>query len=536
MYPEKHFTPPSLHSGARRLKVRSPNGMTPRSFFLCALGVAVSLAPIFSAHAAEKNLPAPTHSASELRTQISSYIEQPRFAAALWGVEIRSLDRGVTLFSYHADRRQSPASNSKLYSTALALDRFGSDYRIITPLLGTGPVDAAGVLQGDLIVSGRGDPSWDSRRDKKDFWAVFEPFATALTKAGVKQIAGGIVGDTTYFRMTPQGASWTADDLNDYYGAEISALTLDDNYVDLRISAGATVGAAASVELLQPCAEIEIDNRVTTIAREGTRRVRVVRLPGENRVHLFGELPLGGKDELTEATVPRPAQWFVASLREALIRRGIKVTGPARSVRWPDASPVPANAVPLGEITSPPLRELVAGVLKPSQNLECDLLFAHVGEARRTSSTPAWRQSDELGVEALQEFLRRNSLRPDDVIFDEGSGLSRNNLTTAAASVRLLEFMAAHHARDAFAAALPIAGVDGTLKKQMKGTAAEGNVHAKTGSLRWANALSGYVTSAAGEHLVFSLMLNRNTPPAGRGGTEELAEIAVMLARYDGKD
>jgi D-alanyl-D-alanine carboxypeptidase/D-alanyl-D-alanine-endopeptidase (penicillin-binding protein 4) len=174
--------------------------------------------------------------------------------------------------------------------------------------------------------------------------------------------------------------------------------------------------------------------------------------------------------------------------------------------------------------------------MKSSQNLKADLVFAHLGELRRTAETPAWRRSDELAVEALQDFLRGNALRADEVIFEEGSGLSRNNLTTAAAIVRLLEFMAAHREKDAFAASLPVAGVDGTLRKRMKGTPAEGNVRAKTGTLRWASALSGYATSAAGERLVFSLMLNRNVAPPDRETREDLDDIAVMLARYRGRD
>src|SRR5207248_6016176 len=157
--------------------------------------------------------------------------------------------------------------------------------------------------------------------------------------------------------------------------------------------------------------------------------------------------------------------------------------------------------VPLGEIQSPPLRDLVLALLKPSQNLETDLLFDHLGERQRAADTPAGRTAEELGVTALSSFLRANRLPAADVHFEEGSGLSRNNLTTANATLALLVFMSRHAAADDFIRALPIAGVDGSLRKRMKGTPAEGNVRAKTGSLRWANSLSGYVTTGAGERL-----------------------------------
>jgi D-alanyl-D-alanine carboxypeptidase/D-alanyl-D-alanine-endopeptidase (penicillin-binding protein 4) len=212
------------------------------------------------------------------------------------------------------------------------------------------------------------------------------------------------------------------------------------------------------------------------------------------------------------------------------------VEGEGRSVQWPEPSPISHDAVALGEIVSPPLRDLVRAFLKPSQNLETDLIFAQVGESKRPVGAPEWRTSEHYALAALREFLRGHGLAADEVRFEEGSGLSRNNLTSANATVALLTFMASHRDGAAFMDALPIAGVDGTLRRRMKGTAAEENVRAKTGTLRWANALSGYVTSAAGERLVFSVMLNRNAQqPSGRNVREELDDIAVLLAQLTKK-
>jgi serine-type D-Ala-D-Ala carboxypeptidase/endopeptidase (penicillin-binding protein 4) len=169
--------------------------------------------------------------------------------------------------------------------------------------------------------------------------------------------------------------------------------------------------------------------------------------------------------------------------------------------------------------------------MKPSQNLETDLVFNHTGELGRTPATPTWHTSERLAVKTLEDFLRAHQVSTTDLLFDEGSGLSRNNLTSANLTVELLKVMARHRDAAVFADALPVAGVDGTLRRRMKGTPAEGNVRAKTGTLRWANALSGYVTTAVGERLVFSLYLNRKVPAAGRNNREELDAIAVLLAR-----
>jgi D-alanyl-D-alanine carboxypeptidase/D-alanyl-D-alanine-endopeptidase (penicillin-binding protein 4) len=514
---------------------------TSRAAILILAGIVGGLH--FSRHAASAapaaNAPAvaalpPVASLAELQARLEAHVNDPRFAAAAWGVKIVSLDTGRTLFAHAADRRLSPGSNAKLYVAALALDTLGGDYRVHTPVFASAPIDAAGAIHGHVIVSGRGDPSCDPRRLQQDFLAAFDPYVAVLKNAGVRRITGDVVADATYFRATPFGASWTVDDTNDYYGAEISAVSINDNYVDVRVTPGATVGAPCTLEWLQPLAGLTFDNRTTTTAAGGARTITVLRVPGETTVQIFGELPLGEKPELTEVTVPRPAAWFAAGLKAALTRAGISVGGAARGVRWPEVSPLAASDVRLGEVVSPPLREYLGVMMKQSQNLQADLIFAHLGERRRTATTPATTRSEDLALAGLREFLTRHALPLSDVIFDEGSGLSRNNLTTATATLALLEFMAKHREAQALAESLPIAGVDGTLRRRLKGTAAEGKVHAKTGTLRWTTALSGYVTSLAGERLAFSLMLNRYPAAPGRSASRELDEIAALLARYAG--
>ncbi len=485
----------------------------------------------------ERVAPAVSRSAQtldELRAQLERHLGQERFRGAAWGVKVVSLESGSTWFEHAPARLQSPASNTKLYTAALALDRLGGDYRIVTPILARAKPDAAGNLAGDLVVSGRGDPSWNSGAARAGFDAVLAPFVNLIAGAGVKRVTGDIVADATFLRGGASGAGWTADDLNDYYGAELSAITLEDNYADLRITPAAAAGGAAAVSLVQPHTALTLDNRIVTVAAGAPRRIEVRRLIGERVVHLFGQIPLGAAPIVEQATVPRPAQWFAQAFKAALERRGIRVEGRARSVLWPEA--VGSDGlVPLGEMLSPQMHELVAGFMKPSQNLQTDLIFGYVGEKERPDDAPAWRTSEELGLAALRGFLQAHGLFPDDVRFEEGSGLSRNNLTSARAIVALLAFMAKHREAEAFRASLPIAGVDGTLRRRMKGTAAEGNVRAKTGTLRWANSLSGYVTTAAGEPLAFSVMLNRAVGGPGRVPRDDVDAIAEMLARYAGR-
>ena len=473
------------------------------------------------------------HTLDELRAQLTSHVEQPRFSGALWGVKIVSLDSGKIIFEHHADRLMSPASNSKMYPSALALDRLGADYKIITPILATAKPDASGTIHGDLVISGRGDPSWNAKHAGTNFWNLFTPFVAALTNAGVHHITGDLIGDTTFFRSPPSGGSWTVEDLADSEGAEISALTLNDNFTQLRITPAARIGEPCALEIIAPFTGLQLDNQTITATNGAARHIEMQRFRGENIVHVFGVLPAGGELEIVDLPVLRPAEWFTATLKEALKQNGIIADGGARSVAWP--TPPVLAAEKIGEVISPPLRELVHDFMKPSQNLETDLIFEHTGETLRPAGAPAWMTSEQCALAALEIFLQTNGLPASDVHFDEGSGLSRNNLTTANASLALLQFMSKHKSSQAFYDSLPIAGVDGTIRRRMKGTPAENNVHAKTGTLRWVNALSGYVTTAAGEKLVFSLMLNRYDSPPNRKRTDELDAIAVMLARFSGR-
>ncbi len=486
--------------------------------------------PVIFSRAQETNA---AETVEQLRAQLAAHVESPRFSGALWGVKIVSLDSGKTVFEHHADRLMSPASNSKLYPGALALDHFGADYKIITPILATAKPDADGTIHGDLVISGRGDPSWNAKHAGTNFWNLFSPFVAELKKNGVRRVTGDLIGDTTFFRSPPTGGSWTVEDLENSEGAEISALTLADNMTLLRVKPAAKVGEPCALEIVDPFTGLQLDNQTVTATNGAARHIEARRFRGENVVHVFGTLPVGGEVEPVDLPVPRPAEWFTAALKEALKQNKITVDGAARSVSWP-SPPITANEK-ISEIVSPPLRELVRDFMKPSQNLETDLIFDHTGETLRPADAPAGKTSEDCAIDALQQFFKTNSLPASDVHFDEGSGLSRNNLTTANASVALLKFMTTRPAAQAFYDALPIAGVDGTIRRRMKNTPAENNVHAKTGTLRWVNALSGHVTTAAGEKLVFCLMLNRYDSPPNRKRTDELDAIAVMLARFTGR-
>jgi D-alanyl-D-alanine carboxypeptidase/D-alanyl-D-alanine-endopeptidase (penicillin-binding protein 4) len=491
---------------------------------------------------------------AELQQRLTELVTQPRFAAGTYGVKVVSLDTGKTLFENDATKLLSPASNCKIYTMAMVLDKLGGDYRIKTSLYAEAKPDQRGHLKGDLIVYGRGDPGFNLKAGGGDIFRALQPLVAALTNAGVRRISGDLIGDDSFIVGSPFGSGWVWDDMNYYYGAEISALTINDNTLQVSVKPGAKVGAPGQLTVSPATSYVVFSNRTQTVAAKGRKEINFYRPLGQNVIYVSGQMPLDQTNHTDDVTLSRPAGLFVELLKEALARNGIKVTGKTRSVTWLERHGVPLDPtklVELGAVESKPMREINVAVQKPSQNLYTDLMLAHVGSierervlaertARNTNApieaVVGTVSSEDYGVRELDKFLAKAGVKRGDVKLEEGSGLSRNNLVTPNATIALLEFMSKHAEAKSYHDALPIAGKDGTLRNRLKGTRAEGNVHAKTGTLRWANSTSGYVTTAAGEKLAFCLMLNRYSASAAEfSARAELDRVIVLLADFTGR-
>ncbi len=457
-------------------------------------------------------------------------VSRPCFAHATWGAVVIDCASGRTLFETNAHSLLKPASNAKLFTAALALDALGPDFRIPTDILLRGRINRHGTLRGDVVIVGHGDFSLAARFADGDASRSLTRVVDAISGAGVRRITGDLIGDDAFFSGPPFGNGWTWDDLQYYYGAEVSALTTDDNVVDLVFRPGHSAGDPVTLEVRPDTDYLTFDTRqVRTVAAEAERRILLKRDPGSRHVTCRGSLPAGGEPWIDSISVPEPALFFVHHLRECLERQGIRVRGRIRHSH-PDGEGRHAQ-VPRETrlaVQSPPLRDLLPFLLKPSQNLYAQLLLLQVGSRSEKSSTE--ETTEAMGLRALCEFVPRAGLAPEEVLLDDGSGLSRSSLVTPAALVGILRFMDRHRDRVCFLDALPLAGVDGTLRRRFKGTDCEGNLRAKTGSLRYVNTLSGFVTNRAGRRIVFATMLNAYDPPAGApSGREAVDEFARLL-------
>jgi D-alanyl-D-alanine carboxypeptidase/D-alanyl-D-alanine-endopeptidase (penicillin-binding protein 4) len=469
-----------------------------------------------------------------LAARIDAHIGEPRFAAADWGIAVVSLDDGRTLYAHRADHLLQLASTAKLFTAALALSTLGPDYRMPTRLLAGGAI-ANGRLDGPLILYGMGDPTLGTADTSAD-WA--DQLASQLSARGVRRVHGNVIADDSYFRGPLTGSGWEAGDLQSAFAAPASALSVNENSVRVTVTPAARAGQLAHVTLDPADAGLQVENALLTIPARTPDDISLYRAPGATTLQAFGSVAMGASPRHYSLSLPDPAASAGAQLLQALRHRHIQVDGKLLVRHWPQGDgSLPADASVVAEVFSPPLGEILHRGLKRSQNLYLQNLLLAVG-ASPLADAPAssgFVSSEQRAIGALHRLLDKIGVPPSASVLVEGSGLARRDLATPNALVRLLVYLAAQPQAALLRESLPIAGVDGSLAWRMRGTAAQGNVHAKTGSMAYAQCLAGYVTSAGGERLAFAIMLNNYVPaPDAPRPSAEVDAIAVMLANLTG--
>ena len=453
-----------------------------------------------------------------------------------WGLLIVDAETGQTLYELNADRYFIPASNMKLFTTALALAKLGPDFRFHTTLETHGNVSPDGKLSGDLFLVGRGDPNLSNRKFpyelKEEFDGqpekVLAELADALVAAGVKEISGNVVADDSYFPREPYPSGWEIDDMVWEYGAAISAIVVDDNTVTLTLVPGDLAGDPVQASVAPATPDFVVENDVVTSAADAKSDLTLTREPHSRTVIVRGSLPAHSLPRKLILAMHEPADHAAALLTRLLSDRGIKVGGAPRSVHAPE----PATATPrvvVAEHVSVPLADSVKLINKISQNLHTEMLLR--ATARQSG---AWNTPDDL-MKFPADFYAAAGIDPDDIVQRDGSGLSRHDLVTARAIVKLLKYAQDQPWFTPFYASLPVAGMDGTLEPLMKNTSAAARIHAKTGSLEHVRTRSGYADTLGGRRLIFSFLSN-NQGGKNHEALDTLDALCIaMVEEFDRK-
>ncbi len=447
-----------------------------------------------------------------LAQRLATLLDEPPFNRATWGVHVLD-ERGRVVFSRNGDRWFVPASNTKLIVTAAAIVLLPPDHRPRTSLYVHGTL-RDGVLEGDLVLYGRGDPTFSTRCYGLDTTAAgacdsattrIAALADSVHARGVQRITGRVAGDGSAFEPTMQHPQWGLFDALWYYAAPVTALAFNDNSIDFRIAPGAAVNTPPEIVGTPAVGPWTIDNRARTGPPDSRSTIvnGFFRHPDTWDYWAEGSAALGRRPWTESVAVPDPNLFAAHALAAALRARGIAVEGGATSTTDSLAFRAARCCSPLVELTGRPLSDVLFPILNSSQNLFAEMLLKMLG--REVGDGGSW----DGGLAVERRFLM-DSVGVDSTAFslDDGSGLSAANLVTPAAFARLLHYIAAHPRGGPFLAALPRSGQRGSLLRRFVGTPLEGRVRAKTGSIARVNALSGYVERPAGGRLVFSVMAN----------------------------
>lgn len=476
--------------------------------------------------------------AVELARQIDREIDAGEFAHARWGVFVVSMRDGRVLYARNADKPITPASNMKVYTTAVALDLLGANYRWRTSVYATAQPDVGGVIAGDLVLYGRGAPDFSSEKTR-DASASMIQLADALYERGVRRVRGRIIGDESYFRGEPLGDGWLWNDVQWYFGAEVSALSVNSNEVTVGIRPATKAGAATSIKLDPDTDYVRLRDETNVVESGRPATLGITRGLSDNEVRVWGDFPAGSRGLSVRLSVHRPALWAATLFRRILGERGIVVEGEthvrdARSQAEKNGFE-PASAVELAFVTSKSLGEIARSTNKESINLSAELILRTLGKERGAdapdpdSRRMRERGDDQAGLAVIRKWLEAAGIATENLALHDGSGLSRLDLVTPEATARLLASIAQRPAASVFRESLPIAGRDGTLKFRLRSSAAS-RVLAKTGTLSYINSLSGYALTADDEPLAFSIICNNETTEAR--ATRSIDAIAALLAVY----
>src|SRR6266481_1123178 len=450
-----------------------------------------------------------------------------------WGLLIADAETGETLYELNADKYFVPASNMKLFTTALALAKLGPDFRFHTTLETPGTISSQGVLAGDLVLMGRGDPNLSNRKFPYELKEEFDgppekgltELADALVAKGVKQISGEVIGDDSYFPRERYPNGWEIDDMVWEYGAAISAIVVNDNTVALTLMPGEQAGNPVQAMLTPATPDFMVENNVATSAADVKSDLTLTREPGSNLVVVKGTLPAKSAPRKLVLAIEEPAQHAAATLKRLLEERGVKVAGLARARH--DHADLGGDPVVLAEHVSVPLGDALKLINKISQNLHTEMLLRTV--ARQSGP---WATTDDL-MKIPAEFYATAGIAPGDVIQTDASGLSRHDLVTPRAIVTLLAFAQKQPWFGLYYASLPVAGVDGTLEDRMKNTPAAGRIHAKTGSVEHVRTLSGFAETAGGRRLIFSFLSNNQGGKSHEAADALTGLCVAMLEEFN---
>ena len=469
-------------------------------------------------------------SAQSLEKRLDKRLSAAPWNRNLWGIAVID-DQGKLRYGLNQDRLFIPASNTKLLVTTTASALLPPDWTVKTSVYGAGPI-VNGVVQGDLILYGRGDPTlgrskrcYDVDTTKagvcdRDPYFQLRELADSLKAHGVTTVQGDLVGDGSYFEPETVNPAWEGYDLNWWYAAPVTGLAFNDNSVDIRWDPDSAIGGPAQLALSPLVGDLTIENRTRTVADTGHTTIDFFRAPGSMALWAEGDVAHSSHGGLESFAMADPNLFTARAFRQALALDGISVLGTTRSTTDSLEYRVARTGPALAEVTGRPLKDWIFPILNTSQNWFAEMLLKQLGKV--FGKAGSW----EEGLAVERRFLI-DSIHVDSTQFsvEDGSGLAAGNLVSPLTFTQLLRFIRSHRGWATFEPGLPLAGAPGSLKNRFQNTPLAGRVRAKTGSIGRVNTLSGFIERADGKVWTVSIQANHHA----QSGRDVIAQIDSLV-------
>jgi D-alanyl-D-alanine carboxypeptidase/D-alanyl-D-alanine-endopeptidase (penicillin-binding protein 4) len=441
---------------------------------------------------------------ADFQKKLDALAKDPAFRTADFSASVIEIRTGELVASHQANLICTPASSLKILTTSSALLYLGGDFRFSTFLQYDGFIDAEGMLHGNLYLYGTGDPTLGSDQVETipDLTKVIGQVVEAVQKAGIKKIKGGIVADASYFEGNPVPADWEESDLGNYYGAGIWSLNIHENLFYLDLKQSSRVGGKPGViGIRPPVSGLRFQNELQSAGRNTGDRAYIYKGPYEFTRPVKGSIPAGNGSFTIKGAVPDAPLFFAQLLDAALKKRGLEMEKAPIAIRA--ALPHQRSRTNLLVLSSPPLEEIVHRANQESVNLYCEALLVTIGKKKYDSGTRT------AGAKAARDLWQDRGLSLEKAVLTDGCGMSTSNQISSFQLAQLLrKSLLDPKSASAMEASLPLAGRSGTLKGRMKGTAAEGRLRAKTGTMERVRSYTGIATDKAGKRYAFSLIVN----------------------------
>jgi D-alanyl-D-alanine carboxypeptidase/D-alanyl-D-alanine-endopeptidase (penicillin-binding protein 4) len=432
----------------------------------------------------------------KLGREVQGIIASKKLQGATIGVKIYSITDKETVYELDANTARSVASNMKLATTAAALAKLGKDYELKAVLYRRGEI-VSGVLKGDLVIVGRGDPNISGRFYSADAETVLDSWADVLRSVGIDCVEGSIIADGTAYGAETIPPGWPQNQLERWYCAPVSPLAINDNCFDVTVAPGAAAGQPAIVSVRPRAGIVKLTNQCTTTSSKGKHLISVLRLPGTNDVTVKGQFWSGANPQTFPITVHDPVAVFASAFDEALQREGIRHQGGTEVARNPVDT---RGLIPVAQHATL-LSTAIAVTNKRSQNLHAEMLLRELGRLSGSGT----RQD---GIKAIVQFFATFDVPAAQVSPADGCGLDSDSKLSPSALVALLVYMRSNPEFRVFKESLAVSGYDGTLENRLDDKEQAGKVHAKTGYIRGVSSLSGYAVNKSGKEFAFSIIFN----------------------------